>query len=195
MPLNRRLLLTGGLFAAAALAACAHKKPPLAGPAGPYPGPGGPGGPGGPPPPLGAPQGSVESRPYGAAVPGSVEDFARSAGDRVYFGYDQYTLTPEAQAVLDADAQWLTRYPQVTLRVEGNCDERGTREYNLALGARRAESVKAYLVTRGVNPARIATVSYGKERPVDPGSGEEAWAHNRNARIAISGGAVGFRGE
>jgi peptidoglycan-associated lipoprotein len=197
MQMNRRLLMTGGLLAAASLAACAHKKPPLSGPGALYGGPGGPGRGGGPlPPPNAAPQGSVDSRPYGGAgVPGSVEDFARSAGDRVYFGYDQYTLTPEASAVLDADAQWLARYPQVAIRIEGNCDERGTREYNLALGARRAESVKAYLVAHGVNPARIATLSYGKERPVDAGDGEQAWAHNRNAHIAVSGGAVGFRGE
>jgi peptidoglycan-associated lipoprotein len=90
--------------------------------------------------------------------------------------------------VLDAQAAWLTRYPQVIVRIEGNCDERGTREYNFALGARRAESIKDYLVSRGVSPARITTISYGKEKPIDAGAGEEAWAHNRNGHTALTGG-------
>ena len=85
---------------------------------------------------------------------------------------------------------WLQRYPSVTVRIEGNADERGTREYNLALGARRAESVRSYLVQRGVSAARIDTISYGKERPIAAGSNEEAWARNRNAHTAIVSGAT-----
>ena len=88
-----------------------------------------------------------------------------------------------------AQASWLNRYGAVEVRIEGNCDERGTREYNLALGDRRANSVGDFLVSHGVNPARINTISYGKERPIDPGESEEAWAHDRNAHTAIVSGA------
>ena len=91
--------------------------------------------------------------------------------------------------MLDAQSAWLMRYPQVVVRIEGNADERGTREYNFALGARRAESVRAYLVSRGVANGRIETVSYGKERPIDPGSNEAAWQRNRNSHTAITGGS------
>jgi peptidoglycan-associated lipoprotein len=81
------------------------------------------------------------------------------------------------------------RYRAVRVRIEGNCDERGTREYNLALGARRANSVRDFLVARGVDPSRIETISYGKEKPIDPGTGEDAWQHNRNGHTAITAGA------
>ncbi len=91
--------------------------------------------------------------------------------------------------MLAAQAAWLNRYGAVQVIIEGNCDERGTREYNLALGARRANSVKDFLVGHGVDPGRIHTISYGKERPIDPGAGEEAWAHDRNAHTAITSGA------
>jgi peptidoglycan-associated lipoprotein len=91
--------------------------------------------------------------------------------------------------VLAAQAQWLSRYPAVRVRIEGNADERGTREYNLALGARRANAVRDFLVSQGVSGARIETLSYGKERPIDAGSSEDAWAKNRNARTAITDGA------
>ena len=133
------------------------------------------------------PQGGVSSAP----IPGSVRDFVISAGDRVYFELNADTVSGEGQGVLNNQAQWLQRYPAVTVRIEGNCDERGTREYNLALGARRAEYVKTYLVSRGISPARITTISYGKERPMDPGTGDDAYAHNRNAHTAITAGAVG----
>ena len=93
------------------------------------------------------------------------------------------------EPVLAAQAAWLNRYGAVQVGIEGNCDERGTREYNLALGARRASSVRDFLVSHGVNPARISTISYGKERPIDPGEGEEAWAKDRNAHTAITAGA------
>jgi peptidoglycan-associated lipoprotein len=122
-------------------------------------------------------------------VPGSEQDFIINAGDRVYFDLDQYTLRDEAKAVLDRQAQWLQRYPQVMIRIEGNADERGTREYNLALGSRRAESVRAYLATRGIPAGRMTTISYGKEMPIDPGSNEDAWAKNRNAHTALTSGA------
>ena len=98
-------------------------------------------------------------------------------------------MRADAAPVLDAQAAWLVRYPAVQIRVEGNADERGTREYNLALGSRRANSVKEHLVSRGVAPSRIATVSYGKERPIDPGANEEAYQKNRNGHTAIVSGA------
>jgi peptidoglycan-associated lipoprotein len=130
------------------------------------------------------------SQPAGP-IPGSVKDFVVSAGDRIYFGTNESTISSEGGAILDAQAQWLQRYPQVLVRIEGNADERGTREYNLALGARRAQAVKDYLAAHGVAASRITTISYGKEKPIDPGTGEEAWAHNRNAHTTITAGAVG----
>ena len=138
-----------------------------------------------PPPPGRAPGEGVQGRP----LPGSVQDFVINVGDRVYFDFDQYGVRADAQPVLAAQAAWLNRYGAVQVRIEGNCDERGTREYNLALGARRANSVRDFLVSHGVNPARISTISYGKERPIDPGEGEEAWARDRNAHTAITDGA------
>jgi len=97
----------------------------------------------------------------------------------------------DGQPVLDNQAQWLNRYPGVRVRIEGNADERGTREYNLALGARRANSVREYLVSRGVAAGRIETLSFGKERPIDPGTSEDAYQRNRNAHTAITAGAAG----
>jgi peptidoglycan-associated lipoprotein len=120
-----------------------------------------------------------------------VQDFVVNAGDRVFFDYDSYTIRGDARPILDAQAQWLQRYPQVSIRIEGNADERGTREYNFALGARRANAVRDYLVSKGIAANRIETVSYGKERPIDPSSTEEAWAKNRNGHTAIVGGARG----
>ncbi len=122
----------------------------------------------------------------GSATPGSQEDLEQNAGHRVFFAYDQYTLTPQAQATLSRQAAWMKQYPNVRVLMAGNCDERGTREYNLALGARRSEAARAYLVSLGVDGSRIQTVSYGKERPIDPRSTEEAWSVNRNATTTIS---------
>ena len=136
-----------------------------------------------------APTTPVTGTPVGAVVPGSEQDFVVNIGDRVYFDLNMYQVRPEAFARLDAQAQWLQRYPQVTIRIEGNADERGTREYNLALAARRAESVRNYLVDRGIPAGRIDTISYGKERPIAEGSNEAAWARNRNAHTAIVSGA------
>ena len=156
------------------IAACAsHPKPE---PAPPPPPP-----PEAPPPPPPPP---VSQAPMGP-VPGSLQDFVTNAGDRVYFDYDAFTIRADAAPVLDAQAAWLSRYPAVTARIEGNADERGTREYNFALGARRANAVREYLIAHGVSGARITTVSYGKERPIDAGEGEDHWAHNRNGHTAL----------
>ena len=114
-----------------------------------------------------------------------------NVGERVYFSTDQYNLTSDDMAVLDRQAAWLEAYPSVRILVAGNCDERGTREYNLGLGERRANSVKDYLVSRGISASRIETISYGKERPIDGRSTEAAWEINRNAHTQIVSGQVG----
>ncbi|GAA0870043.1 peptidoglycan-associated lipoprotein Pal [Brevundimonas basaltis] len=119
-------------------------------------------------------------------IAGSAEDFSINVGDRVYFDLDSHQIRTDAFSRLDAQATWLQRYPGVNIRIEGNADERGTREYNLALGARRAEAVRAYLIGRGVPAGRIDTISFGKERPIASGSGESAFAQNRNAHTAIA---------
>jgi peptidoglycan-associated lipoprotein len=124
----------------------------------------------------------------GAVTPGSQEDLVQNVGDRVFFGFDKYDLTPEAQATLERQAAWMQQHPSVTVTVEGHADERGTREYNLALGERRANSVKNYLVALGVDQNRITTISYGKERPAVSGSNEEAWAQNRRGVTMVTGG-------
>ena len=175
-----RLISPAALAIAALLAGCAshpHHGPP--------PGPIAEAPPPLPPPPGRAPSSGVTGR----ALPGSVQDFVINVGDRVYFDLDQANVRADGQPILGAQAAWLNRYGNVQVRIEGNCDERGTREYNLALGARRASSVRDFLVSHGVNPARISTISYGKERPIDPGEGEEAWSKNRNAHTAITAGA------
>ncbi len=129
----------------------------------------------------------VEIAPvYTGPAVGSSDQFKYIAGDdRVYFAYNQYDLNTQSRDVLRKQAEWLNQYSTSILVVGGNADERGTREYNLALGARRADSVKAYLVSQGVNPSRVTTVSYGKERPINGGSNEAAWAQNRNAHSAV----------
>jgi len=125
----------------------------------------------------------------GAPIPGSVQDFVINISDRVFFDVDQYEVREDAAAILERQAAWLNRYPAVQVRIEGNADERGTREYNIALGSRRANAVRDQLVSLGVSPSRISTVSFGKERPIDPGADDEAFRRNRNARTAIIGGA------
>jgi peptidoglycan-associated lipoprotein len=168
-------------LAAASLAACASRPKP-AGPAEPTP----------PTPqaeapytPTPTPQSPVDQGP----LPGTVQDFVINIGERIYFDTDSYDVRSDAQPTLAAQAQWLNRYPAVRVRIEGNADERGTREYNLALGARRANAVREFLTGQGVAASRIETLSYGKERPIDPGTNEDAWAKNRNARTAITDGA------
>lgn len=111
-------------------------------------------------------------------APGSLADFLKNVGDRVFFDYDKSDLSPDARATLGRQASWLKQY-HVSLVVEGHCDERGTREYNLALGERRANAVKNFLVAQGVSAASVSTISYGKERPAVLGDNEAAWAQNR----------------
>jgi peptidoglycan-associated lipoprotein len=118
------------------------------------------------------------SRPTGP-VPGSKEDFVANVGDRVFFAFDHSDLSSDARGTLDRQAAWLNQWSNQRLTIEGHCDERGTREYNLALGERRANAVKDYLVARGVSASRLSTISYGKERPIVLGSNEAAWAQNR----------------
>jgi peptidoglycan-associated lipoprotein len=125
-----------------------------------------------------------------SAAPGSVADFQNSAGDTVFFAFDSFALSSEARTTLTRQAAWLQSYSGVTIRLEGNCDERGTREYNLALGERRANAARDFLVSQGVDPSRITIVSYGKERPRDPRSNEAAWAVNRNSQTVILSGAA-----
>ena len=117
----------------------------------------------------------------GGGPPGSQQEFLVTVGDRVFFETDSSNLTAEAQATLDKQAVWLNRYGNYRILIEGHADERGTREYNIALGARRADAVRDYLVAQGVASERLRTVSYGKERPVALGSNEQAWARNRRA--------------
>ena len=174
-----RLALVG--VAAASLGACAKKAQPA------FPTTT-------PPPQTQAPQtqmppsapGPVASTQTGA-LPGSAQDFVVNVGDRVYFDTDSHDVRDDARPILDAQSAWLRRYPGVNVRIEGNADERGTREYNLALGARRAAAARDFLAAQGVSANRIETVSYGKEQPLDPASTEEAWAQNRNAHTVLKG--------
>jgi peptidoglycan-associated lipoprotein len=139
------------------------------------------------PPPAYSPPAQVAYPSQPAIVPGSLKDFQVNVGDTVYYSFDSSNLDDAARAVLQKQAAWLERYRNVTLQLQGNCDERGTREYNLALGARRAASARDYLVSLGVAPSRVTTISYGKERPVCSESTETCWAMNRRAVSAISG--------
>lgn len=124
----------------------------------------------------------------GAAVPGSAQDFAQNVGDRVFFDTDQTDLSETAQATLDKQARWLSQYPRYNFMVEGHADERGTREYNFALGARRSQAVRDYLVAKGISAARIHTTSYGKERPVVVCNDISCWSQNRRAVTVLNGG-------
>lgn len=124
-------------------------------------------------------------------APGTVEEFRVRVGERIYFDTDQYNVDSFDIETLQRQAAWLKKYPNVSILVAGNCDERGTREYNLALGARRANAVKEFLVAQGVPSDRIETISYGKERPLDGRSNEEAWQINRNALTQIVSGTIG----
>jgi len=121
----------------------------------------------------------ADDNQYGMAPPGSPQDFSQNVGDRVFFETDSSELTPTAQATLDKQSRWLTQYANYAFTVEGHADERGTREYNFALGARRAEVVKDYLAARGINPSRMHTVSFGKERPVAVCNDISCWSQNR----------------
>ena len=116
-----------------------------------------------------------------AAAPGSQQDFVVNVGDRVFFETDSSELTEQARATLDKQAQWLNNYNRYAFTIEGHADERGTREYNIALGARRAQTVREYLTTRGIAAARMRTISYGKERPVAVCDDISCWSQNRRA--------------
>jgi peptidoglycan-associated lipoprotein len=159
--------------AALAIAGCAKKAPPQL------------------PPPPGGTEGGGETgadtgNVGGAAVPGSRADFLQNVpSDRILFDTDSYSVDDQDRGTLDAQARWLLANPRVSVTIEGHCDERGTREYNLALGDRRANAVKNYLAARGVPAARMTTISWGKERPVAMGSDEGAWAQNRRAVTVV----------
>lgn len=141
--------------------------------------------------PGGTMTGGTTTAPVGGVtgtVPGSADDFRVNVADRVYFDLDSHEIRADARPRLDAQAAWLRQYPNVQIRIEGNADERGTREYNIALGSRRAEAVRSYLIAAGIAFSRIDVISYGKERPIAPGSNEAAHAQNRNAHTAVTGG-------
>jgi peptidoglycan-associated lipoprotein len=138
-----------------------------------------------PPPPPPGPPGPPGGISGAAIVPGSQQDLAATAGDRVFFAFDRSDIDSEGRQTLARQGEWLHRFPNVAVRIEGHCDERGTREYNLALGERRANAVKNVLIAEGISRARIATISYGKERPIVVGSNEEAWAQNRVAITTV----------
>ena len=122
----------------------------------------------------------------GAAVPGSQQDFVVNVGDRVFFESDSSDLTIQSRATLDKQAQWLATYNRYAFTIEGHADERGTREYNIALGARRAQAVRDYLASRGVEPSRMRTISYGKERPVAVCNDISCWSQNRRAVTVLN---------
>ncbi|MGB3023093.1 MAG: peptidoglycan-associated lipoprotein Pal [Methyloceanibacter sp.] len=126
----------------------------------------------------------------GPITPGTSRDFAVNVGDVVRFQVDSSTVTGEAQGILRNQAVWLNQYPQYTITIEGHADERGTREYNIALGARRATAVRSYLAQLGVSAARIRTISYGKERPIAVCDDISCWSQNRRAQTVLNSGAV-----
>ena len=125
----------------------------------------------------------------GAAAPGSAQEFTATIGDRVFFDTDSTELNAAAQATLDHQAHWLNQYPRYAFTIEGHADERGTREYNFALGARRAEAAKDYLIAKGVAAQRMKTISYGKERPVAICNDISCWSQNRRAVTVLTGAA------
>ncbi|MFQ3596599.1 MAG: peptidoglycan-associated lipoprotein Pal [Sphingomonadaceae bacterium] len=177
--MNGRALVLLTVSGALLVSACARKREDL---------------PPAPPPPT-APVAPAETAPPAVAptnIPGSVADFmARVGSDRVFFALDRYDLDGDARAILDRQAAWLNQYGNVRFTIEGHCDERGTREYNLALGERRANAVRNYLASRGVAANRMTVISYGKERPAVDGANEDAWAQNRRAVTVLTSGMAG----
>jgi peptidoglycan-associated lipoprotein len=121
----------------------------------------------------------------GSAGMATRDPFSAGGGDKVFFDFDQAVIRPDARPVLDNQAAWLNRNPAVSVQIAGNCDERGTEEYNIALGNRRAYAAESYLAAQGIPQNRMSTISYGKDRPLSPGSTEEAWAQNRNAITSV----------
>lgn len=132
--------------------------------------------------------GATTPQPTSGIVPGSQEDLVVNVGDRIFFDFDKSDLRPDAIDTLNRQSDWLKQYPSVTVTLEGHCDERGTREYNLALGERRASSAKQYLESMGIGGSRLDTISYGKERPAVLGSNEAAWAQNRRTVMVVKSG-------
>jgi peptidoglycan-associated lipoprotein len=120
-----------------------------------------------------------------AITPGSEEDLVANVGDRVFYDFNVSSLRADAKGTLDKQSAWLAKYGSVNVQIAGNCDERGTEEYNLALGQRRANAAASYLKAKGVSGARLTTISYGKDRPTAQGSNEQAWAQNRNAITSV----------
>ena len=125
----------------------------------------------------------------GSYQPGSVDEFTKGVGDTVYFAVDQSTLTPEGQETLRRQSEWLKKYADVSIQVEGHSDERGTREYNIALSARRATASRQFLIAQGIEASRISSIAYGKERPVALCDAEQCWSQNRRSVTVITGGA------
>jgi len=134
---------------------------------------------------TGATGGSGASAATSAPVPGSEEDLVANVGDRVFYPFNASSLTSDARTTLDRQSGWLGKYPQVAVQIAGNCDDRGTEEYNIALGQRRANAARDYLVAHGVSSSRISTISYGKDRPTALGDDEQSWAQNRNAITSV----------
>jgi peptidoglycan-associated lipoprotein len=159
-----KLKILGAFAAVALLAACATK-----------------------PATTGAATGAGAAAATAGPAPGSEQDLVANVGDRVFYAFNKSALTDSDRATLDRQAAWLAKYPQVQVMIAGNCDDRGTEEYNLALGHRRANAARDYLVAKGVSPSRIKTISYGKSRPVALGDNEQAWAQNRNAITSVEG--------
>jgi peptidoglycan-associated lipoprotein len=162
---HTKLILLAALVAAAG---CSHKRPPVL-------------------PPSGGDAPINNGNNGGDSVaPGSQQDFLRSVmSDTIHFSLDQYDIDATSRSILDSQVQWLIKWPNRRITIEGHADERGTREYNLALGDRRANAAKNYLAARGIDPSRINTISYGKERPIALGSDEASWAQNRRAVTII----------
>ncbi len=134
---------------------------------------------------TGASTGTGATAATSGVTPGSQEDLVANVGDRVFFSLNQSSLPTEGRATLDRQAAWLSKYAMNNVQIAGNCDERGTEEYNIALGQRRASAARDYLVAKGVSSTRITTISYGKDRPVALGSDESAYAQNRNAITSV----------
>lgn len=128
-----------------------------------------------------------------AVMPGTEDDLRANIGDRVFFDKESAVITAEALTTLQRQARWLMSYPYVSVTIEGHCDERGTREFNLALGYRRAYAVREFLIAAGVDGRRISTISFGKERPEVVGSNEAAWAQNRRAVTMVDGPAIAWQ--
>ena len=131
-------------------------------------------------------EGTITETTGSGIVSGSQEDLIVNVGDRVFFGYDSSDLDSDALELLQDQVAWLKQNSDVTVTIEGHCDERGTREYNLALGEKRAQAVKNYLIGLGINPDRVSTISYGKERPAVVGSNDGAWAQNRRSVTIVN---------